>query len=185
MNHLRDSSLNDVTQGAIKNTVETASLPWQGFGATTWLAKQVWEASPTHWKGSKFCGEYTLWQIGQANLSLARLWCYLKLWWICLNCWRSSLTYLMTTHLVIAPSSPQGWNLHLKLQVVKSAGQNHPEKTKPEQQHNSPNQANNRVSLNRICSLGSPNPPKSSCPCRGRGSRGDAALCMSELLLSS
>lgn len=35
--------------------------------------------------------------------------------------------------LVLALSPPQGWNLYLKLQVVKSARQNHPEGTNPHQ----------------------------------------------------
>lgn len=38
--------------------------------------------------------------------------------------------------LVPALSPPQGWNLDLKLQVVKSARQNHPEGTNPNQSSN-------------------------------------------------
>lgn len=142
----------------------------QGFRATRWMAKQAWETSPTHLKGSNFCGKYTLWQIRQANLSLRRLWCYLELCWICLNWWkRSGLAYLMTTELVLAPCPPQQ---HLKLQVVELASQNPPKGTNQNQNNKTKaqNKQTKKVSLNRIHSpIGLTKPAQMLLSLQGKG----------------
>lgn len=121
------------------------------------------------------------WQTRQANLSSGQLWCYLELCWNCFNWWkRSGLACLMTTELVLAPSPPQRWYMHLKLQVAKLASQNHPKGTK--QNQNNKTKAWNKQTKKKwvwtesILWLGLPNLQKCSRCCRGRGSREQCCL---------
>ena len=93
----------------------------------------------------------------------------------------------MTTELVLAPSPPQWWYLHLKLQVVKSASQNHPKGTKQNQNNKTKgqNKQTKKVSLSRIHSLiGLTKPTKMLLSLQGKGQQ-RAVLPYADFNLSS